>query len=142
MELDPVEYVVIEFKDGRFSGDIVPAIASLVERDLIHIIDLVFVRKDEDGSVAYFEYDDLDELAALADIDGEADGLLNEGDISEVAAEMEPGSASLFILWEDTWAGDLGRAIRSSGGRLVAGQRLPHHVVEAALAGVEADDER
>jgi hypothetical protein len=77
MELDPVEYVIIEFPGNRFTGEIAPAIAALVDRGLVHIIDLVFVRKDADGSVTYFEYDDLDELAGFAEIDGETDGLLD-----------------------------------------------------------------
>ncbi len=138
MELDPVEYVIIEFPGNRFTGEIAPAIAALVDRGLVHIIDLVFVRKDADGAVTYFEYDDLDELSGLAEIDGEADGLLSDTDIAEMAVDLAPNSSALFVVWEDTWAGDLGRAVRKAGGALVAGGRIPYQIVDAALAGAAA----
>jgi hypothetical protein len=133
MELDPVEYVIIEFPGNRFTGEIAPAIAALVDRGLVHIIDLVFVRKDADGSVTYFEYDDLDELAGFAEIDGETDGLLSDTDVAELAVELAPDSSALLVVWEDAWAGDLGRAVREAGGALVAGGRIPYQVVDAAL---------
>jgi Family of unknown function (DUF6325) len=95
---------------------------------------LVFVRKDADGAVAYFEYDDLEELKSFAEIDGETDGLLGDTDIAEMSAQVAPGSSALFIVWEDTWAGELGRAVRKAGGALVAGGRIPYQVAEAALA--------
>lgn len=132
MELDPVEYIVIEFPGNRFTGEIAPAIAALVERGLVHIIDLVFVRKDVDGSVAYFEYDDLDELAGFAEIDGETDGLLSDTDIAEMAVELAPDSSALLVVGEDIWAGDLSRAVGAAGGALVAGGRIPYQVVDAA----------
>jgi uncharacterized membrane protein len=134
MELDPVEYVILEFPGNSSTEEIAPAIADLVERGLVHIIDLVFVRKDADGAVAYFEYDDLEELKSFAEIDGETDGLLGDTDIAEMSAQVAPGSSALFIVWEDTWAGELGRAVRKAGGALVAGGRIPYQVAEAALA--------
>ena len=133
MELDPVEYVIIEFPGNGFTGEIAPAIATLVDRGLVHIIDLVFVRKEPDGSVRYFEYDDLDELAGFAEIEGETDGLLSDTDIAEMAVDLAPDSSALFVVWEDTWAGDLGRAVRKAGGALVAGGRIPYQIVDAAL---------
>jgi Family of unknown function (DUF6325) len=136
MELDPVEYVIIEFPGNRFTGDIAPAIAALVDRGLVHIIDLVFVRKDADGVVTYFEYDDLDELKGFAEIEGEADGLLSDADIAEMSVDLASDSSAIFIMWEDTWARDLGRAVRNAGGQLIAGGRIPYQAVEAALDNV------
>ncbi len=141
MELGPIEYVVIEFPEGRFKGEIVPEIADIVDRGLVRILDLVFVKKDHDGTVAWFEYDDVELAEAFAEIDGEADGLVSEDDIFEVADELAPGAAALFILWEDTWAKGLGRAIRDAGGQLVAGGRVPHAVAQEALASL-ADSAR
>jgi hypothetical protein len=133
VELDPVEYIIIEFPGNRFTGEIAPAIAALVDHGLVHIIDLVFVRKDADGSVTYFEYDDLDELAGFAEIDGETDGLLSDTDIAEMAVELAPDSSAMLVVWEDTWAGELGRAVRKAGGALVAGGRIPYQDVDVAL---------
>ena len=140
MQFDPIEYVIIEFPGNRFTGEIAPAIADLVDRGLIHILDLVFVRKDADGTVTAFEYDDLEEGAAFAAIEGEAGGLMTDEDIEELAATLADDSSALFIVWEDTWAGELGRAIRGAGGILRAGERIPADVVEAVLADIDDEE--
>ena len=129
-----MEYVIIEFPGNRFNGDIAPAIADLVDRGLVRILDLIFVKKAADGTVVSFEYDELEETAAFAVIDGAADGLLADGDIAELAADLDPDSSALFILFEDLWAAELGRAVRDAGGLLVDGGRIPHDLVLAAVA--------
>jgi uncharacterized membrane protein len=133
--MDPVEYVIIEFPGNKFTGEIAPAIAALVDRGLVRILDLVFVKKDADGAVLYFEYDDLEGLEQFAEIDGDADGLLNDEDIEELAESLDADSSALFIVWEDLWAGDFARAIRKAGGRLIAGERLSQELVQAVLSG-------
>ena len=137
MELTaPVEYVVIDFPGNQFKGEIAPAIADLVERGVIRIIDLVFVKKDADGSVTYFEFDEEDETATFAHIDAEIDGVVSDEDISEIASSVPPDSSALLLVFEDLWATELGRAVRNAGGELIAGGRIPHDLVEAAVAGL------
>ena len=58
--MGPVEYLVIEFPGNQFKGEIVPALAELTENGTIRILDLLFIKKDEDGNVLSFE------LSALA----------------------------------------------------------------------------
>ena len=48
-ELGPVDYIVVEFPGNKFNGDIAPALGDLVDRDLVRVLDLVFVTKDVDG---------------------------------------------------------------------------------------------
>lgn len=134
MDLAPVEYVIIEFPSDQADPDVARAIADLVERRVVRILDLVFVRKGADGSVTWFEYDELDELAIFAEIDGEVDGLMGDEDIAELAEDLPPEHSALFIVWEDLWATDLGHAVRRAGGRVVAGERIPYEIVQAALA--------
>ena len=59
-ELGPVDYIVVEFPGNKFNGDIAPALGDLVDRDLVRVLDLVFVTKDEDGRIEGFELGDLD----------------------------------------------------------------------------------
>jgi hypothetical protein len=138
MPLAPVEYIVIDFPGNRFNGEIAPAIADLVEAGTIRIIDLVFVKKDADGSVTYFEFDDLEETATFAHIDAQVDGVMSDEDIASIAASVLPDHSALLIVWEDLWAAQLGQALRDAGGELVAGGRIPHADVEAALADLDA----
>jgi hypothetical protein len=142
VSLAPVEYVVIGFPGNQLGADIAPAIATLVEQGTVHILDLVHVRRDADGQVAWSEYDALEEVAeAFADIEGEAGGLLTAEDIEEIAASLAPDTSALVIVWEDRWAGEFGRAIRAAGGRLVTGRRIAPEVVESALAELGSADE-
>jgi hypothetical protein len=132
----PVEYVVIAFPGNRFKGEIVPAVAELVDRDMVRIIDVVFIKKDADGNVTVFEYDMLDDVLAFgfADVDGEAGGVLNDEDLELTAEALEPDSSAALIVWEHRWAARVAHAIRDAGGHIIAGERIPDEIVERALA--------
>jgi uncharacterized membrane protein len=131
-----VEYVVIAFPGNRFKGEIVPALAELVDKDVIRIIDVAFIKKDADGNITMFEYDTLDDVLAFgfADIDGEAGGVLNDEDLELAAEALAPDSSAALIVWEHRWAARVARAIREAGGRIVAGERVPDEIVEQAMA--------
>ena len=132
MDVGPVEYVVIEFPGNQFNGEVAPALARLVESGTVRIIDLVFVLKDADGNVTSLEYDELGEVAAaFADIDGDADGMLSDDDIAEIAAGLHDNSSALLLLFEDLWAKEFTAAVLDSGGELVAGGRIPRDLIEA-----------
>jgi uncharacterized membrane protein len=132
----PVEIAVIEFPGSKFNGEIVPAIAELVNDGIVRIIDLVLITKGDDGTITSVELSDLDdELAAMFDdLDGEAGGLLSEDDLISTGEALSAGSSALVIVWEDAWARRIVDAIRGSGGRLVAHDRLDAETVALALA--------
>jgi uncharacterized membrane protein len=137
--IGPVEYVVIGFPGNRFKGEIVPAIAELVDNGLIRIIDVAFIKKDADGTVTTFEYDALDDVLefGFADVEGEAGGVLNDEDLDLAAETLEPDSSAALLVWEHRWAARVAQAIRDAGGRIIAGERVPHEIVEKALADLE-----
>ncbi|HKA03889.1 MAG TPA: DUF6325 family protein [Acidimicrobiales bacterium] len=134
--LGPVELAVIAFPGSQFKGDIAPALAELVNNDIVHIIDLVFVTKNDDGSIDAIELSDLpgEEAAAFDDLDGEAGGLLSDSDLDLASELLEPGSSAALIVWENTWARRLVSAIANSGGHLVAHDRIDAETVQEALA--------
>jgi uncharacterized membrane protein len=138
--MGPVEYIVIGFPGNRFKGEIVPAVAELVDNDVVRIIDVAFVKKDADGNVTTFEYDTLDDVLAygFADVDGEAGGVLNDEDLELAAETLEPDSSAALIVWEHRWAARVAQAIRDAGGRIIAGERIPDEIVEQALADLAA----
>ena len=45
MSVGPIEYLVVAFPGHKFKGDIIPALAELVENETIRILDLVFIIK-------------------------------------------------------------------------------------------------
>ena len=106
--------------------------AKLVANGTVRILDLVFVAKDKQGDTISLEFDQMDELAAFGDIDGEVGGLVNAEDLDHVA-DLPERNAALVILWEDLWAVPLVEAIRESGGVLVDSARIPAYLIESAL---------
>ena len=139
-ELGPVDWIVVEFPGSRFNGQIVPALLDLVERDLVRVLDLLVLKKDDDGSLEAFELSDLDEgeIGELRTYESELAMLLSEEDVTSLAAAIEPGSSAAVLVWENTWAAQFGSAVRRSGGQLVASGRIP---TQALLAAIEADDQ-
>lgn len=51
-ETGPIDYLVVEFPGSRMTGEGLPLLVDLVDRGIIRILDLVFVRKDQDGTIA------------------------------------------------------------------------------------------
>ena len=138
MTVGPVEYVLIAFPGNRFSGEIVPALADLIDAGTVRILDIVFLKKDADGTLTTFEYDGLDETVAFAELPGEAGGFVGESDIADAAQALEPDASAVLIVWEDVWATPLAAAVRNAGGVIVAGERIPHEIVQAALEELAA----
>jgi len=134
MDIGPVSYTVIAFPGNRFTGKIAPELEKLIANNVVRIIDLVFVAKDEAGDTVSLEFDQLDELAPFGELEGEVGGLVNMEDLDHVAANLPPGNSALIIVWEDTWANPLAEAILEAGGVVVDSARIPHDLVEAAMA--------
>ena len=135
----PAEYMIFGFPDNQFNGSIAPALANLVEKGLIRLRDLLFIMKDADGNITSFEIDELDELKPFLDISGEAGGLLTPADVEHAAAGLEPNSSAALLIWEDLWAAEFAEAVRSSGGVVLEGARIPFELWEAALAAGDED---
>lgn len=138
MSIGPVEYILIGFPGNKFTGEIAPALGRLIGNGTVRIIDLVFVTKDDYGNVTSFEFDQLEELAPFAALQGEAGGLLSPKDIDYAAAALEPNSSAALIIWEDTWAIELADAVRKADGVVIEGARVPRDIVEEAMAELTA----
>jgi len=133
-EIGPVDYAVIAFPGNQFKGEIAPALADLVEAGTIRLIDAAFVGKDETGQVFTLEITELapDVQAGLASMNIEVQGLLSDEDMLAIGAQLELNSSAALLVWENVWAARVAQAIRDAGGILVAFDRIPHDVVQAA----------
>ncbi len=90
--------------------------------------------KDADGNVVSIEIEDLDAFPEFAGLDADVGGLISPEDIELAASELEPNSSAALLLWEDTWAAPFAAAVRSAGGVLVGGARIPHELIEPAMS--------
>jgi hypothetical protein len=141
--LGPVDWLVVEFPADKanFTGEIAEELKSLVERELVRVLDLVFIRKNEDGSIDVDELGDVPEGAAgeLLAHEAELAMLLAEEDVVAVGEALEPGSIAGVLVWENTWAGPFAASVRRAGGQLIDTGRIPTQALLAALED-EADE--
>jgi hypothetical protein len=139
-DMGPVDYLIIEFPPGTMTGEGFPLLVDLVDRGLIRIIDLTFVRKESDGSVVGLTIADLDQDGSLdlAVFEGASSGLLGDEDLQEAAAVLEPGRAAALLVYENVWAAPLASAMRRSGAQLVASGRIPLEDLAGALDAAES----
>ena len=138
--LGPVDWLVVEFPADKanFSGEMARELKALAERELIRILDLVFIRKNEDGSVDVDELSDVPEGAVgeLLAHESALAMLLAEDDIVAVGEALEPGSIAAMLVYENSWAGPFAASVRRSGGQLIDNGRIP---TQALLAAIEAE---
>jgi hypothetical protein len=134
IEMGPIDYLLVEWPGRQPEGEIAPHLVDLVDRGLIRILDLAFLAKGEDGTIAALEIADVgDEVAALAVFEGASSGLLSDDDFDRAGAALEPGTSAALLVYENTWAAPFAAAVRRSGGQLVASGRIPVQDVLAAL---------
>jgi len=137
----PLEYALIEFKDSRFSGKIVPELLDLAQRQIVRFVDIVFIEKDEDGQTHTIELNDLaPEVYELFVPMGEhVSSLFTTDDLEIAAGKLPDSSAAVLILWENLWAANLRRALLDGGGRLVEREQIAPEVVEQFLQELDAE---
>ena len=140
-ELGPVDWIVVEFPGSEFKGEIAGTLDDLVQRGIIRVLDLLILRKGDDGELDVFELSDFEdgdaEVGALRAYETGLAMLLSADDVAAVAEAVEPGSTAGLLVWENLWAAPFGSAVRHAGGQLVASGRIP---VQALLAALEEDD--
>ena len=148
MTVGPVEIFVIAFDDPEFHGEIRAELERLKDGDIIRLVDLLAVRKTEDGVIESIQRSDLEaeealafgaavgaligfgaagddgmELGAVWGLRELSDGhVFDDDDKWRVADAIEPGQGALIALVEHRWAIPVREAVRRSGGRAVAGR--------------------
>ncbi|MGW2649409.1 DUF6325 family protein [Streptomyces sp. NPDC001393] len=137
-EMGPVDYLVIEFPGNRMTGEAFPLLVDLVDRGIVRIIDLAFVRKDTDGSVVALELQDVGGETDLTVFEGASARVLDQSDLEEAANALEAGNSAAVLVYENLWAAPLAGALRRSGAQLVASGRIP---VQALLAALDATEQ-
>ena len=131
---DLVEYFIVAVPDVESLAGLGPALAELVKRAAIRILDVVVLVKDDDGAVALLELDVVDSMAALRGLDDDVGGMLSDHDIELASLALRAGTTGVVIVTEDRWAEPLSTAAQRAGGQIIAGDRIPASRVESVLA--------
>jgi uncharacterized protein DUF6325 len=142
--LGPIDYLIVEWPAGtQPNGEGLKELADLSDRGLIRVLDLVFVTKGDDGTVAGLALADIDQDGELdlVEFEGASSGLLGQDDYDEAGGALEAGASAAILLYENRWARPFAEAVRATGAQLVArggipGQALVDHAetLETATA--------
>ena len=164
MTIGPVQLLIVGFAGGEFKGEIASVLADLRERDVIRLIDMGFVRKDDDGLITMIEHSDLSqdetiefgatvgaliglgaageegaEAGAIAGAEAALDGGMIEDQVWYIADEIPEGTAAAVALIEHRWAIPLRSAIQDAGGFLISDAWI--HPTDLVAIGLEASEE-
>lgn len=138
-EMGPIDYIVLEWPSEPSGDEVVPLLVDLVDRGIIRILDVAFVSKDQDGAITALEINDLGvAAAAFGVLEGASSGVVDDEDLQEAAAVLEPGTSAAILVWENRWAAPVAIALRRSGGQLVSSGRIPVQALIASLDALEA----
>ena len=146
MTFGPVQMLVVGFDSDEFTGKIREELQRLKEHDIVRVIDLLAVRKSEDGELEILQESDLtqdeavefgaligalvgfgaggEEEATIAAVAGAAeleDGhVFDDSEVWYLGDAIPPGTAAAIALLEHRWAIPLRDKIIEAGGVALA----------------------
>ncbi len=132
----PVDMIVLALA-GEPTGRTAAAILEAQQAGLIRILDVLYVRMDEDGSVAVLEADGVDDQEELG-FEATYPGLIGEADALAVADALVPGLAVALIVWENAWAADIAEAAQDAGAVVLSYEHIPTADVDLILDALDA----
>jgi hypothetical protein len=142
LPIGPIELLVVKFPGNQFKGEIAPALRDLVESRTITVIDILFAFKDENGEVAMFEINDLDDddFAVFDPVVSDITGLLGPDDIKAIAELLPNDSSAAIMLFENTWATRFVQTLENANAELVLSERIPRSIIREVVALKEQEE--
>jgi hypothetical protein len=139
MTLGPIDFIALEFPGNRFRGEILPDLFELVDKEIIRIIDLVIIRKD-DGKVTVRELYELEpgNIEMINPLKIESNQMITDLDIEMIAGQLADNSTVGLLLIENLWAKKTQQAMQDAKSRVLMFERIPGQVVEEALSDIAA----
>ncbi|MBT0993185.1 hypothetical protein KIN34_02630 [Cellulomonas sp. DKR-3] len=136
----PVELFALEFPSDRIPDEVKAELALLVASEQVRIVDLVVVRRPLDGDLEIIEIEQVGDELDIVDLQLAGGGLAGQEDIDEIADAVPPGASALVLVIEHLWMSGIANAVRSTGGVVLASERIPAEVVAAVVELAESDD--
>jgi hypothetical protein len=138
----PVDIAVIGFSGELRQGGIRQAIADAVGTGAVRVLDVVLVRKEDDGTVIILDAEKAEGSEELLGFPTELPDLVGVEDVMAIAEEIVPGTTVLVIAWENVWAAHISAAIRELDGQVIALERIPAADVAAVVDALSAQEYR
>jgi hypothetical protein len=140
MTLGPIDFIALEFPGNQFRGEILAGIQDLVDKQIVRVIDMVIILKDNDGQVNIREVNELgpDELRVVDPMKVQVNSMITRADLDMIAEGLSNNSTAAALLFENLWAVQVKQAILDANGKLLMQERIPHQVVEEAREDLAA----
>lgn len=133
----PVELFLLGLEGESPDPALIAELASLVQEDVLRVLDFVVISKSEAGEVSIVEIsDDTEGYEAL---DLVLTGITGEEDIQELAELVPPGGSAAVVALELVYARKLASALAASGGVVLSSERIPAPVVNALVDAIEEE---
>ena len=134
MTYGPIDFLALQFKGNKFTGEILPALQELVENKIVRVIDLVIVRV-QDGKYQTLELQQMDSatIAIFDPLQVEISGMIQVEDIELISQELEDNTTAALLMVENLWAIKFGEAVLRANGRMVMHERIPFEVVNESM---------
>ena len=162
LTLGPVQMLIVGFQGDNFDGSIMEELNRLKEHDIVRLIDLMFVKKNEDGELETAHRSDLspdeaeqfgaivgaligfgadgDEGAEYGAIAGAAEGadghVFDDDAVWYLGDAIPEGTAAAVALLEHRWAIPLRDKIAKAGGLTLSDAWV--HVADLVAVGALA----
>jgi uncharacterized membrane protein len=161
-EFGPVQMLVVGFETDALTGNVLAELKRLREADIVRLVDLLVVAKDDEGDLAVVQVTDLsqeeamefgalvgaligfgtgdDEVMEAAAVAGATAGsdshLIDEDNAWYVADAIPAGTTAAVALLEHRWAIPLRDAIVGQGGIVLADEWI--HAKDLVAVGALA----
>jgi hypothetical protein len=121
--------------------EIISELRASQEKGIIRVIDLLVIKKDEQGNVMALELSDLseEESRPFGFLAGKLLDIFEPDDVEVTASQMPNNSAAGLLLIEDTWAIPLKQALLNAGAVARTGGLVAPEVVQSIEAQIEAE---
>ena len=142
--LGPVQLLLVGFEpDAPLKGEILAELERLSERDIVRVLDILIVRKGDDGRIAIVEADENGVAVALTGLHGDDVEAapqpaidVDDPEVWYVADAIPAGATAAVALIEHRWALGLKQAMQGTGGQLLAEEWI--HPLDLQAVGLDA----
>ena len=130
----PVDLIVAAFDGDAPAPSVLAALAEQVDAGLVRLLDMLIVRRDDDGELTFEDIGTGGDLHPdFAGVELVASGLVSNEDAEALASDLMPGGSAAVVALELTWAIQLASRLAESGGVVLETMRIPAPVVNAVL---------
>lgn len=132
----PADLYVIEFPTTSVPSTVTATLRDVAAAGVITLMDVALVRTGEDGGPVVVELDEFADEFEMTGLMPLATGIIGLEDIEDLIEDLTPGTSTLVVLMENTWARKVTKAVLDADARVVTIERFPAEVVNevAALA--------